>query len=52
MRKIAKESIFQLLPRNARFYLTVNLNSLSFPTTLWLYYKKLFPFDPFLLQEQ
>ena len=27
MRKIAKESIFQLLPRNARFYLTTNLNS-------------------------
>ena len=25
MRKIAKESIFQLLPRNARFYLTANL---------------------------
>ena len=26
MRKIAKGSIFQLLPRNARFYLTANLN--------------------------
>ena len=26
MRKMAKESIFQLLPRNARFYLTANLN--------------------------
>ena len=26
MSKIAKKSIFQLLPRNARFYLTTNLN--------------------------
>ena len=25
MSKIAKESIFQLLPRSARFYLTANL---------------------------
>ena len=32
MREIAKESIFQLLPRNARFYLTANL---KFETTMF-----------------
>ena len=29
MREIAKESIFQLLPRNARFYLTANIKTLK-----------------------
>ena len=29
MSKIAKESIFQLLPRNAHFYLTANLNTVK-----------------------
>ena len=34
MSKIAKESIFQLLPRNARFYPTANVNVLSLSAEL------------------
>ena len=41
MRKKAKESIFQLLPRNARFYLTANLNHLIIIGKYFLYINSL-----------